>query len=275
MIVGGLVKIAAFIVLSPLLGMVLGFLIGVGMTWLFHKSTPRRVDTLFRKGQLLSAALYSLGHGTQRCPKNDGHSRPAVLLEHTSWNGRSMTDIPFWVILICHAAMGLGTLLGGWRIVKTMGSKITKLEPFGGFCAESGAAITLFATTAAGIPVSTTHTIAGSIVGFGAMRRISAVRWGITINIVWAWVLTIPVAACIGAASYLVVSPWRDVSVNRQAGRRVRSGCWGMSAAGGCFCVGRWSFVGVTSPPNAFRYVEHSRDRSLLFHCRPVDVSGA
>jgi inorganic phosphate transporter, PiT family len=203
-ILSGLLKIAAFIVLSPLLGLVLGFTIGVGMTWLFHKSTPRRVDFLFRKGQLLSAALYSLGHGTNDAQKTMGI---LALLFYTSiWKDQNVTGIPFWVVLICHAAMGLGTLLGGWRIVKTMGSKITKLDPFGGFCAESGAAVTLFATAAAGIPVSTTHTIAGSIVGFGTMRRISGVRWGMTVNIVWAWVLTIPVAGCIGAAAYLAIS---------------------------------------------------------------------
>jgi inorganic phosphate transporter, PiT family len=206
-IVSGLLKIAAFIVLSPLLGMVLGFTIGVGMTWLFHRSTPRRVDFLFRKGQLFSAALYSLGHGTNDAQKTMGILALLFCTCYRSvWKGHNVADIPFWVVLTCHAAMGLGTLLGGWRIVKTMGSKITKLDPFGGFCAESGAAITLFATTAAGIPVSTTHTIAGSIVGFGAMKRLSAVRWGMTLNIIWAWVLTIPIAGCIGAAAYLAVS---------------------------------------------------------------------
>jgi len=130
----------------------------------------------------------------------------ALLLYSSVWKGQAFTDIPYWVKLICYTAMGLGTLLGGWRIVKTMGSRITKLDPFGGFCAETGAAVTLFATAAAGIPVSTTHTIAGSIVGFGAMRRISAVRWGVTINIIWAWILTIPVAGCIGALAYFAVS---------------------------------------------------------------------
>jgi inorganic phosphate transporter, PiT family len=200
-IAGGLLKIAAFIVLSPLIGMVLGFTIGVGMTWLFRRATPRRVDSLFRKGQLLSAALYSLGHGSNDAQKTMG----IIALALCTWKGQPF-EIAFWMKLVCYAAMGLGTLLGGWRIVKTMGSKITKLDPFGGFCAESGAAMTLFVTEAAGIPVSTTHTIAGSIVGFGAMRRLSAVRWGMTVNIVWAWVLTIPVAGCIGAGVYLVVS---------------------------------------------------------------------
>jgi PiT family inorganic phosphate transporter len=202
-IVGGLLKIAAFIVLSPVIGLVLGFSIGVGMTWLFRYATPRRVDFLFRKGQLLSAAAYSLGHGSNDAQKTMGII--AMLLYSSVWKGREF-EIDSWIKLVCYAAMGLGTLLGGWRIVKTMGSKITKLDPFGGFCAESGAAVTLFATAAAGIPVSTTHTIAGSIVGFGAMKRLSAVRWGVTIDIVWAWVLTIPVAACIGAAAYFAVS---------------------------------------------------------------------
>jgi PiT family inorganic phosphate transporter len=202
-IVSGLLKIAMFIVLSPLIGLILGYLVGVGMTWLFHRSTPRRVDTLFRKGQLLSAALYSLGHGTNDAQKTMGII--ALLFYSSIWKDQKFTDIPFWIVLVCHTAMGLGTLIGGWRIVKTMGSKITKLDPFGGFCAESGAAVTLFATAAAGIPVSTTHTIAGSIVGFGAMRRLSAVRWGVTIDIVWAWILTIPISAIIGAVSYFSV----------------------------------------------------------------------
>ncbi len=197
----GLLKIAAFIVLSPLIGMVLGFVMGVAMTWLFHRATPRRVDFLFRKGQLLSAALYSLGHGSNDAQKTMG----IIALALCIWQKKPIEILP-WMELICYAAMGLGTLLGGWRIVKTMGSKITKLDPFGGFCAESGAAVTLFATSMAGIPVSTTHTIAGSIVGFGAMRRINSVRWGMTLNIVWAWILTIPVAAGIGALAYLAVS---------------------------------------------------------------------
>lgn len=203
-IVSGLLKIAVFIVLSPLIGLVLGFATGVAMTWLFRNSTPRRVDSLFRKGQLCSAALYSLGHGTNDAQKTMGII--ALLFYSSIWKEQSFDDIPFWIVLICHTAMGLGTLIGGWRIVKTMGSKITKLDPFGGFCAESGAAVTLFATAAAGIPVSTTHTIAGSIVGFGAMKRLSAVRWGVTIDIIWAWILTIPIAALIGALAYFAVS---------------------------------------------------------------------
>jgi PiT family inorganic phosphate transporter len=200
----GLLRIAAFIVLSPVIGLVLGFSIGIGMTLLFRNARPARVDSLFRKGQLLSAALYSLGHGTNDAQKTMGII--ALLLYSSVRKGQDFAGIDFEIVLICHAAMGLGTLLGGWRIVRTMGSKIFRLNPFGGFCAESGAAVTLFVTAAAGIPVSTTHTITGSIVGFGAMRRFSAVRWGVAGRIVWAWILTIPVAGCVGALTYLAVS---------------------------------------------------------------------
>lgn len=199
-IVSGILKIAAFIVLSPLIGLALGLGMGIVMTLLFRNTRPGRVDAIFRKGQLLSAAAYSLGHGTNDAQKTMGII--GLLLYSSIWRDEPFTDIPFWIVLICHTAMGLGTLIGGWRIVKTMGSKITRLNPFGGFCAETGAAATLFATAAAGIPVSTTHTITGSIIGYGAMRRFSAVRWGVAENIVWAWILTIPVAGCIGAISY-------------------------------------------------------------------------
>ncbi len=203
-IAGGILRIVAFIVLSPLIGLVLGFTMGVGMTFLFRNARPARVDSLFRKGQLCSAAAYSLGHGTNDAQKTMGII--ALLLYSSIWKGRTFTDIPFWIVLICHTAMGLGTLIGGWRIVKTMGTKITRLNPFGGFCAETAAAATLFVTAANGIPVSTTHTITGSIVGFGAMRRLSAVRWGVAGNIVWAWILTIPVSGCVGALTYLALS---------------------------------------------------------------------
>jgi inorganic phosphate transporter, PiT family len=200
----GILKIALFIVLSPLIGLVLGYVIGVIMTLLFRNARPGRVNALFRKGQLCSAALYSLGHGTNDAQKTMGII--ALLLYSSVWKNQTFTTIPFWIVLICHTAMGLGTLIGGWRIVKTMGSKIVRLNPFGGFCAESAAAATLFATAAAGIPVSTTHTITGSIIGYGAMRRLSAVRWGVAEEIVWAWILTIPVAGSIGVMTYHVLS---------------------------------------------------------------------
>jgi inorganic phosphate transporter, PiT family len=203
-VIWGITKVAIFIVVAPVIGVLLGLIIGFGMTALFHKSRPAQVDSLFRKGQLLSAALYSLGHGTNDAQKTMGII--ALLLYTSIWKDQKFTDIPFWIVLICHTAMGLGTLIGGWRIVKTMGSKIVRLNPFGGFCAESAAAATLFVTAAAGIPVSTTHTITGSIIGYGAMRRLSAVRWGVAGNIVTAWILTIPVAGCIGAAVYFLVS---------------------------------------------------------------------
>jgi inorganic phosphate transporter, PiT family len=203
-ILWGIAKVAIFIVLAPVIGVFLGLVFGLGMTTLFHKARPARVDSLFRKGQLFSAALYSLGHGTNDAQKTMGII--ALLLYTSIWKEQKFTDIPFWIVLICHTAMGLGTLIGGWRIVKTMGSKIVRLNPFGGFCAESAAAATLFVTAAAGIPVSTTHTITGSIIGYGAMRRLSAVRWGVAGNIVVAWILTIPVAGCIGAGVYFVVS---------------------------------------------------------------------
>ncbi|MBN2024166.1 MAG: inorganic phosphate transporter [Pirellulales bacterium] len=199
----GILWIVLFIVLSPLIGLILGFTIGLVMTWLFRNARPSRVDSLFRKGQLLSAAAYSFGHGSNDAQKTMGI---IALLLFSSAMKEPDFEMPFWIVLICHTAMGLGTLIGGWRIVRTMGSKITRLRPFGGFCAESAAAVTLFSATAAGIPVSTTHTITGSIVGFGAMRRLSAVRWGVASNIVWAWVLTIPAAGSVGALTYWIVA---------------------------------------------------------------------
>ncbi|MBI3894052.1 MAG: inorganic phosphate transporter [Candidatus Wallbacteria bacterium] len=199
----GILKISSFIVISPILGLVLGLAISIFMTWVFKDNSPSQVDALFRKGQLVSAALYSVGHGANDAQKTMGII--ALLLYSTIWKGQRFDDIPFWIVEICFIAMALGTLMGGWRIVKTMGSKITKLNPFGGFAAESGAALTLFATAAAGIPVSTTHTITGSIIGVGATRRLSAVRWGVARNIVWAWILTIPVSCVVGAATFETV----------------------------------------------------------------------
>ena len=197
----GLTKIGLSIILSPLLGLSLGFLLMVGVFWLFRRFTPSRVDVLFRRGQLVSAALYSLGHGGNDAQKTMGII--AVLLYANGVLGKTLY-VPLWVVLACHAAMGLGTLTGGWRIVRTMGLRITKLKPVGGFCAETGGAITLFLATHLGIPVSTTHTITGAIVGVGSVTSASAVRWGVAGRIVWAWVLTIPCSAFISALTWMV-----------------------------------------------------------------------
>ncbi len=195
----GLTKVLVSIVLSPFLGLVLAFVLMTAVFWLFRRSTPAKVDNLFRRGQLLSAALYSLGHGGNDAQKTMGII--AVLLFATGHLGNEF-HVPLWVVLACHAAMAAGTLSGGWRIVRTMGLKITKLKPVGGFCAETGGAVTLFAATALGIPVSTTHTITGAIVGVGAVTKLSAVRWGVAGRIVWAWILTIPCSAFIAAATW-------------------------------------------------------------------------
>ncbi len=198
----GLVKIGIAIVLSPLLGFVLGLLLMTGVSWLLFRSSPHRVDRWFRRLQLVSAALYSLGHGGNDAQKTMGIIA-LVLVAHGSLSpGFTATDIPFWVVLACHAAIALGTLFGGWRIVKTMGQKITKLKPVGGFCAETGGATMLFLATGLGIPVSTTHTITGAIIGVGSVKKLSAVRWGVAERIVWAWVLTIPCAAFVSALAW-------------------------------------------------------------------------
>jgi PiT family inorganic phosphate transporter len=196
----GLVKTSAAIVLSPLTGFFLALLIVLIVSWLFVRAMPSTVDSTFRLLQFVSASLYSLGHGGNDAQKTMGII--AVLLFSQGRLGGEFY-VPFWVVLTCQAAMGLGTLFGGWRIVHTMGSKITRLTPMQGFCAETGGAITLFAATWLGIPVSTTHTITGSIVGVGAARRVSAVRWNIASSIVVAWVITIPAAGLIGALFYL------------------------------------------------------------------------
>lgn len=196
-----------FIVLSPLIGAILGFTLMLAVFWIFRNSTPRKVDQLFRRGQLLSAAAFSLGHGGNDAQKTMGIIT-AVLAAGGVLNygpSGSLPAIPLWVVLCAHAAIGLGTLTGGWRIVRTMGTRITKLKPVGGFCAESAAALTLAYVTLTGTPVSTTHTITGAIVGVGATRRLSAVKWGIAGRIVWAWVLTIPAAGLIAAASFFLV----------------------------------------------------------------------
>jgi PiT family inorganic phosphate transporter len=197
----GWTKTLIYIILAPLLGLVMGFLITVAILWIFQRSSPRRVDRLFRKLQLVSAAAYSLGHGTNDAQKTMGIIAGVL---YTAGYMKTFT-IPIWVILAAHTAIGLGTLSGGWRIIHTMGSKITRLQPVGGFAAETAGAITLFLATSLGIPVSTTHTITGAIVGVGAVRRLSAVRWGVAQRIVWAWVLTIPMAGLIGAATYWIV----------------------------------------------------------------------
>jgi PiT family inorganic phosphate transporter len=197
----GWVKTLIFIVLSPILGGLLGFFLMIGVLWLFRWSTPSLVDKYFGKLQLVSAGLYSLGHGTNDAQKTMGII--AGLLYTTGYLKTFM--IPVWVILICHAAIALGTMSGGWRIVKTMGQRITKLKPVGGFCAETAGAITLLGTAFAGIPVSTTQTITGAIMGVGATRRLSAVRWGVANTILWAWVLTIPLSALIAAITYAIV----------------------------------------------------------------------
>ena len=198
----GWTKTLVFIVLSPLIGALLGFTIMVAVMWIFRGWSPSRVDGLFRKGQLFSAALFSLGHGGNDAQKTMGII--AGVLVASNLDPNATRDIPLWVMLVCHAAIGLGTLSGGWRIVHTMGSKITKLKPVGGFSAETAAAIAIIGVTFGGIPVSTTHTITGAIVGVGATRRLSAVKWGVAGRIVWAWILTIPIAAAISALSYLL-----------------------------------------------------------------------
>jgi len=197
----GIGKTVAFILISPLLGFLLGSILMLVVSWLFFRSTPIRVDRWFRRLQLVSAALYSLGHGGNDAQKTMGIIW--MLLIATGYSAAT-APMPVWVIIMCYLAMGLGTLFGGWRIVKTMGQKITKLKPVGGFCAETGGAITLFLATALGIPVSTTHTITGAIVGVGSASNRRNVRWGIAGNIVWAWILTIPATAFISAIAWWI-----------------------------------------------------------------------
>ena len=202
---GSLEKTILFIPLSPLFGMALGFLLMLASLWIFRRSSPSRVDGLFRRLQLLSAAAFSLGHGGNDAQKTMGII--AALLVGAGYlqlepNGD--LPVPLWVVLSAHAAIALGTLSGGWRIVKTLGQRITDLKPVGGFSAETAAACSLYLATFLGIPVSTTHTITGAIVGVGATRRLSAVRWGVARRIVWAWILTIPAAAAIAAVSYAI-----------------------------------------------------------------------
>ncbi len=199
----GIGKTAVFVVLSPVIGGICGAIIAIAVTWLFRRATPRRVQSVFRRGQLLSAAFYSLGHGGNDAQKTMGII--FVLLIAASQGGKAFptpADVPIEIVLACHLAMGLGTLLGGWRIVKTMGQRIIHLRPIDGFCAETGAAITLIMVIFGGIPVSTTHTISGAIIGVGSLKRLTAVRWGVVQAVVWAWVLTIPTTAVLACGLY-------------------------------------------------------------------------
>ncbi len=200
----GWIKTLTFIVLSPLIGMALGFILMVSVYWIFHRVSVKKVDRGFRVGQLFSAAAFSLGHGGNDAQKTMGIITIALVAGGylTMAPDGKLPDVPLWVVLAAHTAIGLGTLSGGWRIVKTMGTKIVKLQPVGGFCAETAGAATLFFATFTGIPVSTTHTITGSIVGVGSAKRFSAVKWGVAGRIVWAWILTIPMAAIIAGLSY-------------------------------------------------------------------------
>jgi PiT family inorganic phosphate transporter len=195
----GIIKTVAFIFISPIAGLLLGLLLGNIVYWTCRKSSPMTVDNVFRKGQLFSAALYSIGHGGNDAQKTMGII--ASLLFSAGLLGKNF-HIPLIVVILCYAAIALGTMSGGWRIVKTMGQKVAKLKPVDGFCAESSAAMALLVSTAFGIPVSTTHTITGAIMGVGSLRRLSAVHWGIVSKIVWAWILTIPAAAIISALTY-------------------------------------------------------------------------
>ena len=199
LISAGLIKTVVFIVLSPLLGFFFGSLMMLVVAWVFVRSTPQRIDKWFRRMQLISASMYSLGHGGNDAQKTMGI---IWMLLIASGAAAASDPLPTWVIVSCYLAIGMGTLFGGWRIVKTMGQKITKLKPMGGFCAETGGAITLFMATFLGIPVSTTHTITGAIMGVGSSRKISAVRWGIAGNIVWAWIFTIPASAFMAAVAW-------------------------------------------------------------------------
>ena len=198
----GIFRTVLFIFVSPLLGFILGSMMMVLVAWLFRRTTPLKADRWFRRLQLVSAGAYSLGHGGNDAQKTIGIIW--MLLISTGYAAADSSAPPTWTIVMCYLAIGAGTMFGGWRIVKTMGQKITKLKPVGGFCAETGGALTLFIATAMGVPVSTTHTITGAIVGVGSVQRASAVRWGVAGNIVWAWILTIPAAAFVAAVAYWI-----------------------------------------------------------------------
>ena len=201
LVAAGITKTVAFIFISPVMGFILGGLLLVVVSWIFRRAAPTRIDRWFRRLQLLSAAAYSLGHGGNDAQKTIG----IIWMLLIAANVQGVEEhVPVWVIVSCYVAIGLGTFFGGWRIVKTMGQKITKLKPVHGFCAETGGAIMLFLATGLGIPVSTTHTITGAIVGVGSTRKVSAVRWGVAGNIVWAWIFTIPASAFVAAISWWV-----------------------------------------------------------------------
>src|SRR5689334_22685262 len=202
LVASGITKTVAFIFISPVMGFMLGGLLLVLVSWVFRRSAPSRIDRWFRRFQLVSAAAYSLGHGGNDAQKTIGIIWVLLIAANVSQASDPMP--PTWVIIACYVAIGLGTFFGGWRIVKTMGQKITKLKPVHGFCAETGGAIVLFVATHFGIPVSTTHTITGAIVGVGSTRKVSAVRWGVAGNIVWAWIFTIPASAFIAAISWWI-----------------------------------------------------------------------
>jgi PiT family inorganic phosphate transporter len=204
LILSGWTLPVVFIFLAPLIGMAAAIVVTAVTSWLVRRQAPRKVDKWFRRLQLVSAAGYSLGHGTNDAQKGMGIITAALVAS----GYLSEYEVPFWVIISCHAAIAGGTVAGGWRVIKTMGQRITKLNPFGGFAAESSGALTLFATAQVGIPVSTTHTITGAIIGVGATRRLTAVRWGVTGRIMWAWVLTIPGAFAIGAVLYYLLEKW-------------------------------------------------------------------
>jgi PiT family inorganic phosphate transporter len=211
LIASGVFKVVAFIFVSPLLGFLLGSLMMVAVAWVCRRTTPSKADRWFRRLQLVSAGAYSLGHGGNDAQKTAGIIWLLLIAATTSnvqglpvWMMATTEHLPGWLVIVCYIAIGFGTMFGGWRIVKTMGQKITKLKPVGGFCAETGGAMTLFLATALGIPVSTTHTITGAIVGVGSTQRASAVRWGVAGNIVWAWIFTIPASAFVAAIAYWV-----------------------------------------------------------------------
>jgi inorganic phosphate transporter, PiT family len=206
------IKAGLFIFISPTLGMLIGAILMRVVMALFGRRAPSNVDRHFRRAQLLSAALYSIGHGGNDAQKTAGIISAALIASgHIVVIQGQAPHVPLWVVLACHAAMGLGTLSGGWRIVRTMGMRITKLAPVGGFCAETSGAMTLFLATGLGVPVSTTHTITGAIVGAGSQRKLTAVRWGVAGRIVWAWILTVPGAAAISAGTYLL-AVWLGIS---------------------------------------------------------------